>query len=133
MLSSNHAEFYSSNEGAKDIVHLQNFLHEIGFGHLAICVPMLGDNQGALSLAQGTVSATQNRAYDLLLFYQRELADQQKIKFIYINTSDNVADLMTKALPEETFLKHVKNLGMRIRVYAIAERVTTVKSKKRHI
>ena len=74
---------------------------------------MLGDNQGALSLAQGTVSATQNRAYDLLLFYQRELADQRKIKFIYISTSDNVADLMTKALPEETFLKHVKNLGMR--------------------
>ena len=132
MLSSNHAEFYSSNEGAKDVVHLQNFLHEIGFGHLATCVPMLGDNQGALSLAQGTVSATQNRAYDLLLFYQRELADQRKIKFIYISTSDNVADLMTKALPEETFLKHVKNLGMRIRVYAITERVATVRSKKRY-
>jgi urease gamma subunit len=78
------------------------------------------------------VSATQNRAYDLLLFYQRELADQRKVKFIYINTADNVADLMTKALPEEAFLKHVKNLGMRIRVYATAVRVATVRSKKRY-
>ena len=45
---------------------------EIDMPKLAEKVEIFGDNEKALELAEGRVSATKSRHYDLLLFYQRE-------------------------------------------------------------
>ena len=46
-------------------------------------------------------------------FYTHELQEKGEIKVKQIRSSDNLADLFTKALPTATFKKIVQNIGMR--------------------
>jgi len=86
MTSTNHAEFYGMNEAAKDGEFYRIFSGEIGIAGVAEKVEILGDNAKALSLAQGLLSHSDNRYYDLCLFYQRELHVYElgRIYYIYL-------------------------------------------------
>ena len=78
----------------------------------ADCVEIFGDNEGSVYLARGVVSATKNRHYDLLLFYQREQQNLGTIRYTLIPTSDLTADIMTKGLGAKLFAKHRNALGV---------------------
>jgi len=98
MTSTNHAEFYGMNEAAKDGEFFRIFSGEIGIDSVADKVEILGDNAKALSLAQGLLSHSDNRYYDLCLFYQRELFDLGRIFYTYVKGLVNVADYFTKGI-----------------------------------
>ena len=98
MTSTNHAEFYGMNESAKDAEFFRIFSGEIGIKNVADRVEILGDNAKALSLAQGTLSHSDNRYYDLCLFYQRELFDLKRIFYTFVKGVVNVADYFTKGI-----------------------------------
>ena len=98
MTSTNHAEFYGMNESAKDAEFFRLFSTEIGMPEVASCVEILGDNAKALSLAQGQMSHSDNRYYDLCLYYQRELFDLKRIYYSYVKGEVNVADYFTKGI-----------------------------------
>ena len=96
MTSTNHAEFYASNEGTKAAVALECFRKELGRAYKRSRIAILGDNEKALALARGHVTASKCRHYDLLLFYQREQYELGLVDFIYIPTDMNLSDLFTK-------------------------------------
>jgi len=98
MTSTNHAEFYGMNESAKDAEFFRLFSGEIKIGGVADKVEILGDNAKALSLAKGLLSHSDNRYYDLCLFYQRELYDLGRIFYTYVKGVVNVADYFTKGI-----------------------------------
>ena len=97
MTSTNHAEFYASNEAVKDAVFFNILGTELGLPALADCVMIHGDNENALLLSKGRVTASKCRHYDLLLFYQREQFELQKVDFHFVPTQDNLADIFTKS------------------------------------
>ena len=98
MTSTNHAEFYGMNESAKDAEFFRLFSGEIRIKEVADKVEILGDNAKALSLAKGLLSHSDNRYYDLCLFYQRELFDLGRIYYTYVKGQVNVADYLTKGI-----------------------------------
>ena len=112
MTSTNHAEFYSSNEATKDAIYYRQLLHQLGLGHLVKSIRIQCDNAGAEALIRGTVSVTKCRHYDLLLFYQCE---QSKLGYVYFTldpSNEIVADIMTKSLFDPLFNKHRATLGL---------------------
>ena len=96
MTSTNHAEFYASNEATKDAVFFNILGIELALPALASCVEIWGDNEKALELAKGKATASKSRHYDLLLFYQREQYELKKVDFRFVPSVNNVADIFTK-------------------------------------
>ena len=47
---------------------------------------------------------------DIRFHWIRQLVKDKLIELFYVPTADNVADIMTKALPPQTFLKFVKRI-----------------------
>jgi hypothetical protein len=45
--------------------------------------------------------------------FTQELERNKEVNIQYIRSSDNVADLFTKALPTSVFKKHIRSIGMR--------------------
>jgi len=96
MTSTNHAEFYSSNEGSKMAVFFIQLRRELGLTKITRKITIHGDNEKALMLAKGRVTASKCRHYDLLLFYQREQFELGNVDFKFIYSSLNVSDVLTK-------------------------------------
>jgi hypothetical protein len=112
MTSTNHAEFYSSNEATKDAIYYRQLLHQLGLGHLVKSIRIQCDNEGAEALIRGTVSVTKCRHYDLLLFYQCEQSKLGYVHFTLDPSNEIVADIMTKSLFDPLFSKHRATLGL---------------------
>ena len=96
MTSTNHAEFYASNEACKDAIFFNILGTELVLPSIASCVEIWGDNEKALDLAKGKATASKSRHYDLLLFYQREQYELGKVNFRFVTSVNNVADIFTK-------------------------------------
>ena len=44
--------------------------------------------------------------------YVRDMVNEKQVKFEYISTDENLADLMTKPLPKEKFIQFRTAIGM---------------------
>ena len=108
MTSTHHSEFYASNEASKDAVFYHSLGLEIDMPMLAEKVEIFGDNEKALELAEGRVSATKSRHYDLLLFYQREQFELGRVGFTFIRSSENLSDIFTKGRFSKEHFKELR-------------------------
>ena len=56
-----------------------------------------------------------HRTKQILRWYHliREIVERRDVKICRVDTNDNVADPLTKALPELKHERHVKSLGIR--------------------
>jgi hypothetical protein len=67
-------------------------------GENPIQVQMLGDNQGAITLAENPHLYKRSKHINIIYHYIQDLVEQGKILITYVPTSDIVADGMTKPL-----------------------------------
>ena len=63
------------------------------------------DSQGALAHITTGISKARTKHIDVCYHNSRELHQRKVVKYDYVNTNDNPADILTKALPRE---KHEK-------------------------
>ena len=112
MTSTHHSEFYASNEATKDAVFYHSLGLEIQKPGIADRVEIFGDNEKALELAEGRVSATKSRHYDLLLFYQREQFELGRVVFTFIPTLENLSDIFTKGRFSKEHFKELRDKMM---------------------
>lgn len=105
------AEAMALNQGAKQAFWFHEFYSQIG---LPLSSPILlhCDSTAAIAIAKGEQihSAVKHIAVKELLV--RDYLDKGLITIEYIESRDNTADIFTKALPKETFDRHVDNLGL---------------------
>ena len=73
---------------------------------------MLCDNQAALAVIKNPVSSARAKHIDRMHHFVRERAARGEIKFDYVPSGDNVADIMTKLLPAAGFDKCKEIMGM---------------------
>ena len=95
-LSSACAEIYALSESVK---HMQLFVWRAQEAGLPFSFPVSVqvDNTQAKSFAEGTCVQTKLRGnFDVRGAWVQELRDSNKLKVLYVPTSNNVADLMTK-------------------------------------
>ena len=84
---------------------------------LTVKLPMLiyTDNQGAIDLINRWNIQGGTKHIDVRLHFVRELKEKNKIRVEKVHTSKNPADMFTKNLDRETFVKH------RNHIYEIAD------------
>ena len=102
------AELAAASMVAAEVVHLRNLLAEL---HHAQETPTMiqCDNQGAIKVSANPTIGPRLKHVDMMDLWVRELCEQGKVYMTYIETTENPADVLTKALGKELFRKHVSN------------------------
>lgn len=70
------------------------------------------DSQSAIALSQNPVYHARTKHIAIKYHYIRELVANKEIALKYVSTTDNTADVLTKALPTPAHEKHVAGLGL---------------------
>ena len=70
------------------------------------------DNQSALKVAHNPVQHDRIKLFSINRHYITETLDQNDIDTPYIATSEQRADVLTKELPKEQFMKLTGKLGL---------------------
>jgi hypothetical protein len=110
-LSSTEAEYIAETHAVKEAIWLQTFINEV-VGTDKDPLTVMADNQGAIALAKDNKFHSQTKHIDLRYHFVREAVEKGKITMQYIPTSENVADIFTKALLKPKFTEFVGKLGL---------------------
>jgi len=108
-LSSTEAEYGSLAEGAREVLFIRQLLADMKMEQS--CSKIYEDNQQAIRLAINPEQRARNKHLDIKLHFIREKVERKEREVVYINTNDEIADMMTKPLAKRPFL-HVRNIAL---------------------
>ena len=112
--STTESEDIVASDAAKEAVWLKKFITGLDVvPSIANPVDLYCDNNGAI--AQAKEPRSYQRTKHILRRYHliREIVERGDVKICRVDTNDNVADPLTKALPEPKHERHVRSLGIR--------------------
>ena len=116
--SSTESEFTAAADAAKYILYLCSILDQISIPQEAATV-LYEDNQGALLMANAQKPTKRTRHMDIKTFGIQDWVQRDLLSLQRINTADNYADAMTKALGRTLFYRHVNYImGKIVPTYA---------------
>lgn len=104
-LSTTEAEYIAASETVREIVWVRRLISEISFSK-ELNATLYMDNQSAIKLIKNPVFHKGSKYIDIRYHYIRDKYEQQDFLLEYINTNDQVADLLTKPLPRNRFELH---------------------------
>lgn len=103
-LSSAESEYMALCEGAKSIMFTRMLLSEIGFD-VQEPTTIYVDNRSAIAMGSGLQSSSRTKHIEIRLHYTRHLVREGSIQLKWIQSSDNIADIMTKPLGRVAYEK----------------------------
>jgi hypothetical protein len=113
-LSSTEAEWVAACNMGKMILYDLTLLEDLGIPQTDATF-MYEDNQGALYMANTQQPSGRTCHIDIKTFVLSDWVEQDLITLRDIQTSDNCADHLTKALPKKLFYRHTDTImGRRI-------------------
>jgi hypothetical protein len=110
-LSSTSAEYVGQAEASREGLSLRNTFHEVLLPKFTAAEALSAtviraDNSRAISLANNPIAHDARYKYTSLKFhFVRELIKKNLIRFEWISTVDNLADILTKPLSKLQFRK----------------------------
>ena len=75
-------------------------------------VVLYEDNQSAICIAKNAKNHPRSKHIDIKFHYIRDLIASDKIKIVYCPSENMIADIFTKPLPTDSFVKLVNRMGM---------------------
>ena len=118
--SSNHAEIIAIHEASRECVWLRSIIHHIQKNcdlNLKEKIPptiLFEDNSACIAqLKGGYIKGDRTKHISPKFFFTHDLQKNGEIDVQQIRSNENLADLLTKALPTSTFEKLVQKIGMR--------------------
>jgi hypothetical protein len=111
--SSAEAELIALSTVSKLVTWFINLLNEIGIPYLDLPVVIREDNQACIKMASTEGQTNRTKHIDVRYFYIREQIQKGKQKVEYIKSTNNQADILTKNLPTETFIRLREAIGVR--------------------
>ncbi len=100
-ISSCEAEYYALSEATRSALFFRNITEEL---HLPVAyIDLLGDNKSALTMASHKHQHQKTKHIAIHYHFVRNLVLDKEIRLGYINTANNLADLLTKPLDSTTF------------------------------
>ncbi|XP_020080151.1 uncharacterized protein LOC109703839 [Ananas comosus] len=113
-LSTMEAEFVACSAAAQEAIWMRRFLRDIGIvACTSVPVTIYCDSMAAIAYAKDPKYHGKTKHIDLKYHFVREAVAQKEIILEHISTSCMVADPPTKPIVRESFLAHVKALGLR--------------------
>ena len=117
--SSNHSELLAIHEASRECMWLGSMIQHIrdssGLSPISNTTTSLyEDNTACITqLKGGYIKGDRTKHISPKFFHTHELQNNGEIDIQQIRSSDNPADLFTKALPAATFKKFLRQIGMR--------------------
>ena len=102
-LSSCEAEIVAASEAAKEAVHLDRLLDELGFKSSNQPVHLSLDNKAAIDSAYNPENHSRTKHIDRRHYFVRELVEEGRLVVPFVSTVDNLADFFTKPLKPSKF------------------------------
>jgi hypothetical protein len=110
-LSTTESEYISLSTSLRDVIPLMNLIEELrkaGFDYSPmkprIYCKAFEDNSGALELAKAPKLRPRTKHINIKYHHFREFVKDGKVELYKIGTEEQEADLLTKGLPESTFI-----------------------------
>ena len=101
-LSSCKAEYIAAATGACQATWLARLLAELK-GEKASATTLKTDNQSAIALSKNPVFHDRSKHIDVRYHYIRECVEEDRVRLESIGTTEQLADMLTKALGKERF------------------------------
>ena len=117
--SSNHTKILALHEASRECIRLRLLIQHInetcGLSFIKECPTVIyEDNTACITQVKGRyIKGDRTKHTTLKLFFTRELQKKGDIDVHQVRSSDNLADLFTKALPTTTFEKLVNKIVIR--------------------
>jgi len=111
--SATEVEYIATSKAAKEAVWIRKFVSELGVVPSASCpLDLYCDNMG--TIAQAKEPRSHQKSEHILRRYHliREIIDRGDVKICKVHTDLNVADPLTKPLPQSKFEAHTKAMGI---------------------
>lgn len=110
-LSTTEAEFIAAASSACQVVWLRRILQELD--HVQ-CKPttVYCDNSSAIKLSKNPVMHGRSKHIDVRFHFLRELTKDEIVQLVHCHTQEQVADIMTKPLKLDVFLKMRDLMGI---------------------
>jgi len=112
-LSSTEAEFVVATSCACQAIWLRRILKELHFKQPG-ATNIFCDNNSTIKLSKNPVLYGRSKHIDVKFYFLRDLNTVGVIDVMYCRSKDQVADIFTKALKMESFVKFRKLLGVHI-------------------
>lgn len=100
-LSTTESEYMAASEAAKEILWLRQFLYDIGEPQSSITLNV--DNQSAIKLINNPVFHRRSKHIDIRYNFIREKVRKKIVDIKYVESSNQLADFLTKSLPVSKF------------------------------
>ena len=108
------AEYIAANDAAKEAVWMRKFLIDLEVvPTITDPVPLYCDNNGAIALAKEPRSHQKSRHILRKYHLIREIINRGEIKVERVDSKDNIADPLTKALPRLQFEHLIEAYGLK--------------------
>ena len=108
--SSTKAGYIVATMGARESVWLRKFLFDL-FCELMKWTTIHYDNQSCIELSVNLVFHDRSKHIEIPYHYVRDMVERRAIQLEYVNTGDQIADVLTKALPKVKVDHFRKKLG----------------------
>jgi len=110
-LSSTEAEYMAATQATKEAIYLRRLLKDLGHEQTSPTV-IREDNQGTIAIARNPCHHERTKHIDIQYHFTREKIESGDIMLEYCQTEDQVADIMTKALTKDKFVRLLKMMGL---------------------
>jgi hypothetical protein len=106
-------EYIAGAEAAKEAVWIRNFINDLRIPEVYIdTVPLYIDNNLALKLTRNPEFHSRSKHIDVKHYFIREKVEEGIINTQRIDTTDNLADVFTKALPKPIYKDLVQRINL---------------------
>ncbi|GKB64643.1 hypothetical protein Tco_0920829 [Tanacetum coccineum] len=110
-MSSAEAEYVSLSACCAQVLWLRTQLTDYGFHFDKI--PMYCDSKAAIAISCNPVLHSCTKHIDVIYHFINKQVKKGIVELFFVGTEYQLADLFSKALPEDRFKYHVRRLGMR--------------------
>jgi len=102
-LSSAEAEFMAASSLVQEVIYVRKLLHNLGFSQESP-TEIGEDNRTCIAWSEGSVGGSDRAKHiDLRRHFVHEAVKEKILTLKAIKSEDNIADLLTKPLPEQPF------------------------------
>ena len=108
------AEYIAASEAAKEAIWIKKFITGLGVvPSISNPVDLFCDNNGAIGQAKEPRSLKRSKHILRHFHLIREIVNKGDVKICKVSTNDNIADPLTKPLPQVKHESHIRSMGIR--------------------
>ena len=112
--STTEAKYITASKATKEAVWMKKFIMELGVvSVIEGPMPLYCDNTGAVIQAKESRSHHRSKHIFKCFYLIREIIERQDVILEWVETKNNIADLFTKALPQQLFDCHLDCMGLK--------------------